>query len=142
MDTNGRLQTLSDDGKSVYPYCTITMPTQEEAPLPLASGRLDSWKEIADYLCKGVTTVRRWEKDEGLPVRRQGHLKRGSVVAYKQDLVDWRNARTTALPEEPKPAPPNGRSGAGGWIRGDCDCQPTPDWQKRRLPMSATVVTC
>ena len=32
--------------------------------------RLDSWKEIADYLGRDVTTVIRWEKEKGLPVHR------------------------------------------------------------------------
>ena len=30
--------------------------------------RLDSWKEIAAYLNREVTTVQRWEKREGMPV--------------------------------------------------------------------------
>ncbi|MEP7363711.1 MAG: LpqB family beta-propeller domain-containing protein [Acidobacteriota bacterium] len=66
------------------------------------SGKLDSWKEIAAYLGKGVTTVRRWEREEGLPVRRLEHLKRGSVVAYKSELDAWRNHRTTP-PSEKQP---------------------------------------
>lgn len=70
-----------------------------DAPVP-ASGeteKLESWKEIAAYLGKGVTTVRRWEREEGLPVRRQEHIKRGSVVAYKHELDQWRRTRTTSL---------------------------------------------
>jgi len=38
----------------------------------MASERLDSWKEIANYLKRAESTVRRWEK-EGLPVRRHAH---------------------------------------------------------------------
>ena len=45
--------------------------------------RLDSWKEIASYLKRGVRTVRRWEREEGLPVHRQVHRVLGSVYAYK-----------------------------------------------------------
>ncbi len=30
--------------------------------------RLDSWKEIAAYLNRDVTTVQRWEKREAMPV--------------------------------------------------------------------------
>ena len=41
--------------------------------------RLDSWKEIAAYLNRDVTTVQRWEKREGMPVHRHVHDKRGSV---------------------------------------------------------------
>ena len=50
---------------------------------------LTSWKEIADYLHRGVRTVQRWEITCNLPVRRpSGHL-RGSVLALKKDLDDW-----------------------------------------------------
>jgi len=39
--------------------------------------RLESWKEIAAYLGRDVTTVRRWEKREALPVHRLQHSKLG-----------------------------------------------------------------
>ena len=32
--------------------------------------RLDSWKEIASFLRRGIRTVQRWEREEGLPVHR------------------------------------------------------------------------
>ena len=32
--------------------------------------RLDSWKEIANYLQRTVRTVQRWEQTRGLPVYR------------------------------------------------------------------------
>lgn len=51
-----------------------------------ASDRLDSWKEIAAYLKRDVTTVHRWEKKEGLPVHRHVHDKQGSVYAYRSEL--------------------------------------------------------
>ena len=43
---------------------------------------LESWKEIAVHLRRDVSTVRRWEKYERLPVRRHHHLSRASVYAY------------------------------------------------------------
>src|SRR5260370_1903688 len=55
--------------------------------------RLESWKEIAAYLGRDVTTVRRWEKREGLPVRRLHHSRLGSVYAYTAELDGWRNER-------------------------------------------------
>src|SRR6202049_1618739 len=55
--------------------------------------RLESWKEIAAYLGRDVTTVRRWEKGEGLPVHRHLHNKLGSVYAYTTELDAWRNNR-------------------------------------------------
>lgn len=51
--------------------------------------RLDSWKAIADYLGRDVRTVQRWEKEEGLPVHRLPHKKRGSVFAYKSEVDLW-----------------------------------------------------
>src|SRR5216683_2292045 len=55
--------------------------------------RLESWKEIAAYLGRDVTTVRRWEKREGLPVHRLHHSRLGSVYAYSLELNAWRNQR-------------------------------------------------
>lgn len=55
--------------------------------------RLDSWKEIAGYLSRDVTTVQRWEKREGMPVHRHVHDKRGSVYALSQELDDWIRSR-------------------------------------------------
>ena len=54
-----------------------------------AEGRLDSWKEIAAHLNRHVTTVRRWEKYEGLPVHRHLHDKLSSVYAFRGELDDW-----------------------------------------------------
>ena len=53
---------------------------------PAPSDRLDSWKEIAAYLRRGVSTVQRWEKEEGLPTHRLHHGKLGSVYAFKSEL--------------------------------------------------------
>jgi TolB-like protein/thioredoxin-like negative regulator of GroEL len=52
--------------------------------------RLGSWKEIAAYLKRGVRTVRRWEREEGLPVHRHMHRALGSVYAYKSEIDSWR----------------------------------------------------
>jgi len=58
--------------------------------------RLESWKEIAAYLGRDVTTVRRWERREGLPVYRILHSKLGSVYAYTTELDTWRDGRAGA----------------------------------------------
>jgi phage terminase Nu1 subunit (DNA packaging protein) len=54
---------------------------------------LDSWKEIAAFLRRGVRTVQRWETTEGLPVRRHGHMKRGSVYAMRSEVALWIRTR-------------------------------------------------
>src|SRR5215467_4282522 len=55
--------------------------------------KLDSWKEIADYLDREVRTVQRWEKTENLPVHRHEHQKKSTVYAYTSELDDWRKNR-------------------------------------------------
>jgi TolB-like protein/Tfp pilus assembly protein PilF len=66
--------------------------------------RLDSWKEIAGYLNRDVTTVQRWEKREGMPVHRHVHDKRGSVYALSSELDAWQQSRGLRLAEEEKEA--------------------------------------
>ncbi len=61
------------------------------------SDRLDSWKEIAVYLDRGVRTVYRWEKDEDLPVHRHLHNKRETVYAYRSEIDIWRANRSSTL---------------------------------------------
>jgi hypothetical protein len=60
--------------------------------------RLESWKEIASFFGKGVSTVQRWEKEEGLPVHRHRHAKFGSVYAYRSELGAWRAGRELPAP--------------------------------------------
>jgi hypothetical protein len=50
---------------------------------------LSGWKDIANYLGKGVRTVQRYEADLRLPVRRPAGRSRGSVVATKAELDAW-----------------------------------------------------
>ena len=63
------------------------MATTAAPPGP--EDRLDSWKEIAAYLKRGVRTVQRWERTSGLPVHRLELDRQGSVFAYKQELNAW-----------------------------------------------------
>jgi pentatricopeptide repeat protein len=72
-------------------------PQPSERP---AEERLDSWKEIAAYLDRDVTTVQRWEKREGMPVHRHLHDKRGSVYALVPELDAWLQSRRMSLGEE------------------------------------------
>jgi len=68
--------------------------------------RLDSWKEIAAYLNRDVTTVQRWEKREGMPVHRHLHDKLGSVYAWRAELDAWARGRNLpAAPENGNGAP-------------------------------------
>ena len=65
--------------------------------------RLDSWKEIAGYLNRDVTTVQRWEKREGMPVHRHVHDKIGSVYAFRTELDAWTQSRNLGLAAEQLP---------------------------------------
>src|ERR1700722_18812589 len=50
---------------------------------------LTSWKEIAQYVGKGVRTVQRWEYDLGLPVRRTKTGKKSSVLTVPGEIDAW-----------------------------------------------------
>ena len=50
---------------------------------------LNSWKEIANYLGRGVRTVQRWERDLGLPVHRPKGKDRSAVLAFPEELDKW-----------------------------------------------------
>ncbi len=50
---------------------------------------LNSWKEIASFLDRGVRTVQRWEQELQLPVHRIGKGKRSPVYALVPELKFW-----------------------------------------------------
>src|SRR5712671_2635130 len=81
--------------------------------LPPSSERLESWKEIAAYLKKGVRTDQRWERTDGLPVRRLGQDRTGVVFAYKTELDAWWLEQSRRVVPQPEPTistePVNGR---------------------------------
>jgi TolB-like protein/cytochrome c-type biogenesis protein CcmH/NrfG len=56
---------------------------------PIDEPRLESWGEIAAYLRREIRTVQRWERYQGLPVRRLLIGKLGSVYAYRSELDKW-----------------------------------------------------
>jgi serine/threonine-protein kinase len=78
--------------------------SREVPPVPSVDDRLESWKEIAAYLKRDVSTVQRWEKRDGLPVHRLPHDKLGSVYAFKAELDAWWNRGSERL-EPPDAAP-------------------------------------
>jgi len=60
---------------------------------PTDEPRLESWGEIAAYLRREIRTVQRWERYQGLPVRRLLIGKLGSVYAYRSELDKWYRER-------------------------------------------------
>ena len=85
-----------------------------DAPGRDAADRLDSWKEIAGYLKRDVTTVQRWERREGMPVHRHVHERLGTVYAFRSELDEWAQSRhgrqivdsAPAAEQPPEGAPP------------------------------------
>lgn len=50
---------------------------------------LSGWKDIANYLGRGVRTVQRYERYMGFPVRRPAGRPRAAVIATKAELDAW-----------------------------------------------------
>jgi Tfp pilus assembly protein PilF len=82
--------------------------------------RLDSWKEIAAFFGRDERTVRRWEKERGLPAHRVPGGERGVVFAYSDELKEWLKGRAEELEAaESEPV----RGAAGG--KNSADATPT-----------------
>jgi len=51
--------------------------------------RLNSWKSIGAFFERDERTVKRWERQRGLPVHRIPGAGRSSVYAYTSELAEW-----------------------------------------------------
>ena len=80
-----------------------------QSTVPLED-RLDSWKEIASYLKRDVTTVQRWEKREDMPVHRHLHDRIGSVHASRAELDAWMSTRNLRIRQESRDNAPSADS--------------------------------
>ena len=62
-------------------------------PPPAAPTRkvLNSWKDIAQYVGRGVRTVQRYEQEFNLPVRRVSGRERSAVMAFSDEIDRWLN---------------------------------------------------
>src|SRR5215831_11183636 len=74
--------------KYPFPSSSDSQPVHQIASPP---DRLESWKEIAQYLRREVRTVQLWEKREGLPIHRHFHHQLGSVFALRSEIDEWRH---------------------------------------------------
>jgi len=88
----GRCTWTADD-RGRDPIAPVPLVPSKPPTETLSKDRLDSWKEIAAYLKRDVTTVQRWEKREGMPVHRHLHDKVGSVYASQTELDAWVRSR-------------------------------------------------
>jgi len=75
---------------------TLSKRRPEEENLALGT-RLDGWKEIATFLNRGERTVKRWERERGLPVHRVPFGDRASVFAWPGELADWLKGKALEL---------------------------------------------
>ena len=72
--------------------------------------RLDSWKEIAAFFGRDERTVRRWEKERGLPAHRVPGGARSAVFAYTNELADWLKGRSQELDADDSTSEIDGRT--------------------------------
>ncbi len=68
----------------------ITQPTARAVTSTII---LNSWKEIAQYLNRGVRTVQRWEAELGMPVHRPRGTIHSAVFALPHEIDDWLKSR-------------------------------------------------
>src|SRR5690348_12274344 len=67
---------------------------------------LNSWKEIAGYLGRGVRTVQRWEAQLGLPIHRPAGKDHSAVLAFASELDQWLGSRPVRYPTVSNPNQP------------------------------------
>ena len=100
---------------------------QAANPAPII---LNSWKEIAKYIGRGVRTVQRWERELGLPVHRIGKGKRSPVYASVNDVKFWISTVEVVREKRPQPVlvqkPDRAQTGDGA-------SRPNPLAESRRL---------
>lgn len=104
------------------------------APLDSSMDRLDSWKEIALFLKRDVSTVQRWEKLEALPVHRHMHGERGTVYAFKSEVAAWWSNRRLKLEAQGQASAQAATQTAVAH-----DANPEADSAKIRRPFSPSV---
>jgi hypothetical protein len=83
---------------------------------------LTCWKDIAEYMGKGVRTVQRWEQTLDLPVRRpRGKAYKSTVLARPKDLDVWLASRWSSRSqrdaENDTVTPPQTNLGFGSLVR-------------------------
>jgi Tol biopolymer transport system component len=83
----------------------VGRPPNYDPPTRTLHERLDSWKAIAAYVKRDVTTVQRWERREGMPVHRHLHDKQGSVYAFCSELDAWSAGRRVGTAQNGEESP-------------------------------------
>jgi hypothetical protein len=126
------------------PRISLQKPSvRKSARLEIFSG----WKDIANYLRRGVRTVQRYERQLGLPIHRPAGKSTGAVIATKAELDGWVAAGPTRADSLPKGGPTDQANKIGAkFLQVDCDIaitfsgmalQTTDNDKKRRLIQTA-----
>jgi hypothetical protein len=68
---------------------------------------LNSWKEIAEYVGRGVRTLQRWEQFYDFPVHRPAGNHKSAVFAVPTEVDEWLRTRPMHVQNET-----NGHAGA------------------------------
>src|SRR5437588_550595 len=61
---------------------------------------LNSWKEIAEYVGRGVRTLQRWEQFYGFPVHRPAGNHKSAVFAVPAEVDEWLRTRPMHMQNE------------------------------------------
>jgi hypothetical protein len=69
---------------------------------------LNSWKEIAEYVGRGVRTLQRWEQFYSFPVHRPAGNHKSAVFAVPTEVDEWLRTRPMHTQNET-----NGNAGEG-----------------------------
>jgi len=103
--------------------------------------RLGSWKEISAFFDCDERTLRRWEKERGLPIHRTPGGAGGKVFAFTDELSAWlASSRQSAPPPpvvmQPRPDVPSARLSvvAGHSLSRN---QSFPEWLRQRWKVVA-----
>jgi len=108
----------------------------QNATSAVPNRRIDSWKEIAAFFGRDERTVKRWEKERGLPVQRVPG-NRGSVFAYADELSRWLHSSKAQPPvvtvsEQTKGSKPVAAPVAAETIQ-------KSNWARRKAPLWAAI---
>ncbi len=89
------------------PFKESSLPFLLRPEAPRNASLLNSWKEIAKYLDRGIRTVQRWETELALPVHRPHGKSRGPVLAFRDELDRWARLTPRALMDSKTPSQNN-----------------------------------
>lgn len=102
--------------------------------------RLNDWKEIAAFFGRDERTVRRWERQRGLPVHRISGGARNLVFAYNDELEQWlRGDADASAPPSPDPGDNAGETLRTEAVAGDAVAPARWPWRRMGLAVGVAA---